>query len=113
MQREGRTDTIKFIVEDESYFVLVEPDLQFHCSKVVVIAHLRYVEAKPDQGNRKTLVVTVRRERGKLTLVLIFDDSDNCLRTVRSIAQRRQQIEELDLALAQSYFGSIELALEV
>jgi hypothetical protein len=113
MHREARADTVKFIVEDDSYFVLVEPDFQSHCYKVAVIAHLRYVEVQPDQGNPRTLVVTIRRERGKLTLVLTFDDLENCTRTARGIAERRQQSKELDLVLALSYFGSIELALEV
>jgi hypothetical protein len=113
MQKEGRSEAVKYLVEDESHFIIVEPDPNtLHSAKVNLISHLRNVEAMFDRSDPRTLVVAVKRGKDGLQFMLTFEDPQSCLRTKRAMEERRRQAKEEDLALVLSYFGSIEQSFQ-
>jgi hypothetical protein len=112
-QKEGRSEVVKYLVEDESHFIIVEPDPStLNSAKVNLISHLRSVEAMFDRSDPRTLVVAVKRGKDGLQFMLTFEDPQSCLRTKRAMEERRRQAKEEDLALVLSYFGSIEQSFQ-
>lgn len=105
---------MRYLVDDESYLIMVEPDpYTIDMAHVKLISHLRNVEAMLERTDPKVLLVAVKRGRDSLQLTLIFESSQSCLATKRSIEERRRQSKDEDLLLVLSYFASIELSLQV
>lgn len=101
-------NTPRYFVEDEEFFLLVEPEeRRLYYARVTHLLRLRHVEVMIDQSQR-SLRVSVNNKKSA-PLALHFAEPKYCVATKQSIERNRKASKELSLSILHSLFSSVAL----
>eukprot|EP00357_Protocruzia_adherens_P011453 CAMPEP_0115007838 /NCGR_PEP_ID=MMETSP0216-20121206/21487_1 /TAXON_ID=223996 /ORGANISM="Protocruzia adherens, Strain Boccale" /LENGTH=844 /DNA_ID=CAMNT_0002374995 /DNA_START=193 /DNA_END=2727 /DNA_ORIENTATION=+ len=102
---------VKYIVEDEDYLIVIEPDHQrMHWARVCHKVRLRNVEFMIDRSDPRTLVVAIKSE-GTSTfydLVLTFEDHNRATYVKKVLEENRRNSKLYEMSLIESFLESCQ-----
>ena len=110
----GKENFVRFLTEDEDYFVLVEPDqYRLNYATVRTITKLRNVEVMADRADPRSLVIAIKKNQDSYQVVLTFEDSQRCVWAKRKIEENRKVSKSNDISLIESLLDSLDINCKV
>lgn len=112
--KDGKSETLKYMAEDDNYFILVDPDPFINDQyKIFFISNLRNLEATVYNSDPKSLCLAVKFKKDNLSITLTFEDSQRCAWAKNKIEVNRKVSKDFDLGLIGSMFDSYQYMLKM
>ena len=111
--REGRTEAIRYLAEDNDNFILVEPDrLKIHYAKVTHTKSLRQIDIRIDRDNPCVLIVTAAATP-PVIMILVFEDNARCAWAYAKLNEHKTASKKAERQLVVDFLNNLESRLNL